>query len=551
MKKISSVLIVAALMLLGAQAQAKPLKGKVLFLDFSKPVAERSKTSVSIGLSGVSGGRSFSLLTLEGVLETAANDNDIAMIFMRPDKLSAGSATTEEIRTSVLRFRERSGKRVVAYMNSINARSLYLATAADMIVLNPTASGHFAGMGSTQYFIKDLLDTLGVNMQLIRHGKYKSAGEMYIRNDISPENREQYQALLGTIWDTYMSGIAEARGIDKSSLDAMANNLTLGDAPSWYEAGLVDTLMHRDQIQAYLCELMGKEKVSDITKITPEKYKLPKGNSRNHIAVIYADGSIGSDIVGDALARTIEQVKADKNVKAVVFRVNSPGGDVMDSDLIRRAILQLQEDKIVVASYGDYAASGGYWISASADKIFCSNSTITGSIGVFGMVPSYGGAIRRHLHVNPVTVGTHEHSDMFSGMRDLDAAELEWNQKSIETVYSKFLNLVAEGRDMTPEAVDEIAQGRVWAGATAFEIGLADEKGTLIDAIKYAAKEAGISDFRIDSYPEVKDMNLRSLLSGKGEDLPLITLPFSEFPFLMNATDPVYMALMESIITIY
>jgi protease-4 len=550
MKK-SSVLIIAALMLIGFTAQAKPLKGKVLFLNFSKPVAERSKSSMSVGLSGVSSSKSFSLLTLEGVLETAAGDNDIAMIYMRPDKLSAGPATTEEIRASIIRFREKSGKRVVAYMNSINPRSLYLATAADMIVLNPAASGHFTGMGSTQYFVKDLLDTLGVNMQLIRHGKYKSAGEMYIRNDISPENREQYEALLGTIWKTYVEGIAEARGLEASSLDAMAGSLALGDAPSWLEAGLVDTLMHRDQIKAYLCGLMGKDKVEDIAKITPEKYKLPKGNSRNHIAVIYADGSIGSDIIGDELARTIEKVKADKNVKAVVFRVNSPGGAVMDSDIIRRAILQLQEDKIVVASYGDYAASGGYWISASASRIFCSATTLTGSIGVFGMVPSYGEAIRRHLHVNPVVVGTHEHSDMFSGMRDLDAAELEWNQKSIETVYSNFVNLVADGRGMSPEAVDEIAQGRVWAGATAFEIGLADERGTLIDAIKYAAKEAGLSDFRIDCYPEVKEMNLRNLLSGKSDELPLVVTPFSEFPFLMNAQGPVVMALMESIITIY
>ena len=537
--------------MLCASAQAKPLKGKVLFLNFSQPVAERAKSSMSLGMSGVSNNRSSSLLTLEAVLETAAKDDDIAMIFMRPDKLTAGTATTEEIRTSVLRFREKSGKRVVAYMNSINARSLYLATSADMIVLNPAASGHFSGMGSTQYFIKDLLDTLGVHMQLIRHGKYKSAGEMYIRNDISPENREQYQALLGTIWDTYMDGIAQARGIEKSSLDAMASRLSLADAPSWYEAGLVDTLMHRDQIEAYLCALMGKDKVSDIGKITPDKYKLHKGNSRNHIAVIYADGSIGSDLVGDELARTIEKVKADKNVKAVVFRVNSPGGAVMDSDIIRRAILQLQEDKLVVASYGDYAASGGYWISASASRIFCSNTTLTGSIGVFGMVPSYGDAIRRHLHVNPVVVGTHEHSDMFSGMRDLDPAELEWNQQQIETVYTNFVNLVAKGRGMTPDAVDDIAQGRVWAGATAFKIGLADERGTLLDAIKYAAKEAGLSDFRIDCYPEVKEVTLRSLLSGKSDNLPLVTLPFSEFPFLLQAEGPVYMALMESIITIY
>ncbi|MBO4434552.1 MAG: signal peptide peptidase SppA [Bacteroidales bacterium] len=546
-----SVLVVAAALMLCASAQAKPLKGKVLFLNFSQPVAERAKSSMSLGMSGVSNNRSSSLLTLEAVLETAAKDDDIAMIFMRPDKLTAGTATTEEIRTSVLRFREKSGKRVVAYMNSINARSLYLATSADMIVLNPAASGHFSGMGSTQYFIKDLLDTLGVHMQLIRHGKYKSAGEMYIRNDISPENREQYQALLGTIWDTYMDGIAQARGIEKSSLDAMASRLSLADAPSWYEAGLVDTLMHRDQIEAYLCALMGKDKVSDIGKITPDKYKLHKGNSRNHIAVIYADGSIGSDLVGDELARTIEKVKADKNVKAVVFRVNSPGGAVMDSDIIRRAILQLQEDKLVVASYGDYAASGGYWISASASRIFCSNTTLTGSIGVFGMVPSYGDAIRRHLHVNPVVVGTHEHSDMFSGMRDLDPAELEWNQQQIETVYTNFVNLVAKGRGMTPDAVDDIAQGRVWAGATAFKIGLADERGTLLDAIKYAAKEAGLSDFRIDCYPEVKEVTLRSLLSGKSDNLPLVTLPFSEFPFLLQAEGPVYMALMESIITIY
>ncbi len=270
MKK-SSVLIIAALMLIGFSAQAKPMKGKVLFLNFSKPVAERSKSSMSVGLSGVSSSKSFSLLTLEGVLETAAGDNDIAMIYMRPDKLSAGPATTEEIRASIIRFREKSGKRVVAYMNSINPRSLYLATAADMIVLNPAASGHFTGMGSTQYFVKDLLDTLGVNMQLIRHGKYKSAGEMYIRNDISPENREQYEALLGTIWKTYVEGIAEARGLEASSLDAMAGSLALGDAPSWLEAGLVDTLMHRDQIKAYLCGLMGKDKVEDIAKSTPEK----------------------------------------------------------------------------------------------------------------------------------------------------------------------------------------------------------------------------------------------------------------------------------------
>ena len=296
---------------------------------------------------------------------------------------------------------------------------------------------------------------------------------------------------------------------------------------------------------------MAENQVTDIPKITPDKYKLARGTSSNRIAVIYADGSIGSDIKGDALARVIEKVAADKDVKAVVFRVNSPGGAVMDSDIIRRAILQLQKSKPVIASYGDYAASGGYWISSSASRIFCSNNTLTGSIGVFGMVPSYGDAIRRHLHVNPVTVGTHGHSDMFSGMRDLNPEELAWQQKQIETVYANFVELVAEGRGMTPEAVDEIAQGRVWAGASAFKIGLADENGTILDAIKYAAKQAGVKDFRIACYPEIKDMNLRTILSGQSEGSPLIVLPFSELNFFENVHGPLVMALMESIITIY
>ena len=550
MKKIS--VLFAALFVLAGAAQAAPLKGKVLYLDFSTPIGERTKSSMSLSLSGgVSSSKSFSLLQMEGVLQSAAGDDNIAMIYMRPDKMSGGSATTEELRTSIIRFREKSGKRVVAYMSSINARSLYLATAADMVILNPVAGGSFTGMGSTQYFLKDLLDTLGVKMQLIRHGKYKSAGEMYIRNDISPENREQYMALLGTIWGTYINGIAEARGISAERLDSFANDLTLADADSWYREGLVDTLMHRDEVAEYLCSLMGKEKLSQISTVTAEKYKLSKGSSRNRIAVIYADGTIGTDLRGDAFARTIEEVAANDAVKAVVFRVNSPGGAVLDSDIIRRAILKLQEKKPVIASYGDYAASGGYWISASASRIFCSNTTLTGSIGVFGTVPSYGGALRRHLHVNPVTVGTHAHSDMFSGMRDLDEAELDWNQKQIETVYEKFLDIVAKGRGMEAQAVDEIAQGRVWAGATAFELGLADELGTLIDAIKYAAKEAGVKDFRIESYPEVKETTLKSLLSGKTEDVPLITLPFSELSFLNEADGLQVLALMESIITIY
>ena len=552
MKKIIITLALALMMC--QMMQAAPLKGKVLYLDFSQPVSERSKSSFNVGLSGVGSSKSTSLLTYEAVLASAAKDDGIAMIYMRPDHLSAGTATREELRTSIMRFRENSGKRVVAYLESISAGSLYIASAADMVILNPAGSGSFTGMGSTQYFLKDFLDALGVKMQLIRHGKYKSAGEMYIRNDISPENREQYEALLGSIWNSYMTEIAASRGTTVEHLNSLAENLVLGDAPTWYQEGLVDTLMHRDQVEAYLCSLFGKEKSSDISRVTVGKYKLNKSHARDKVAIIYADGEIGSgsEIVGQQLARTIEEVMRDDKVKAVVFRVNSPGGAVFDSDLIRRAILQLQAVKPVIASYGNYAASGGYWISSSAKRIFCSNATLTGSIGVFGMVPSYGGAIRKILRVNPVTVGTHSHSDMGTGMRDLDEAELEWNQKQIETVYTNFINLVAENRGMTPEAVDEIAQGRVWAGVTAFEIGLADERGTLLDAVKYAAKDAGLTNFRVETYPEVKEMDLKSFLKGgNGEDLPLVFTEYQGLIGLLQSVDePSVMALMECVIDI-
>ena len=545
------ILAFAAAMMLCASLQAAPLKGKVLFLDFSKSIAERGKSSFELSLNGISTGKSSSLLNFEAVLEAAASDDDIAMIFMRPDRLSTGMASREEIRTSIDRFREKSGKMVVAYMEGISLGSLYVASTADLIILNPTADGSFTGIGGTQYFLKDLLDLLGVKMQLIRHGKYKSAGEMYIRNDISPENRQQYEALYQAIWKTYAGAIASSRGTTVEHLDELAENLVLADAPSWKAEGLVDTLMHRDQVEAYLCSLMGKSKVDDIKRVTVDEYKLPKSHQRNEIAVIYADGSIGSgsEIIGDKLASTIEEVRADKNVKAVVFRVNSPGGAVMDSDIIRRAILRLQEEKPVIASYGDYAASGGYWISSSAKRIFYSDATLTGSIGVFGMVPSYGGAIKKHLRVNPVTIGTHSHSDMFSGMRDLDEAELEWNQRQIESVYTKFLNLVAEGRGMTPEAVDEIAQGRVWAGADALGIGLVDEKGTLLDAIKYAAKDAGLSNFKVVCYPEIKDLTFKSILKGDTEKLPLVSDNILGSLVLLESVEgPTVMALMESLI---
>lgn len=527
------------------------LKGKVLHLDFSSPVAEREGGNLTLGLGGLNTTRNTSLLNLEAVLASAANDPAIAMIFMKPDNLSAGRATTEEIRTMILRFKE-SGKPVVAYAKNMSVEACYLASAADYVIMNPSGTGQFLGVGTSQYFIKDLLDTLGLDIQLIRHGQYKSAGEMYIRNDFSPANREQYERLLNTIWQSRLQAIAEGRGLRPCCLNRLAETLALDDAQSWKAAGLVDTLMYRDQVEEFMCSLFKADELSDIKAVTPATYNLRNSRNRNKIAVIYADGTIGdgSDIGGDAMARTIAEVRRDESVKAVVFRVNSPGGEVTASDLIRREILMLQQEKPVVASYGNYAASGGYWISSSASRIFCSNSTLTGSIGVFGTVPAIGNALRKNLHVNMVTIGTNSHSGMLSGIDPLTDEELEWYQRHIDSIYENFVSLVAENRGMEVAVVDSLAQGRVWSGVDAIQNGLADEIGTLMDAILYVAKEAGLDKFSVVSYPEVEEFSLRSLLGkDKDKNTPLVQMPYivRYLSWLAGNTYPATMALPEAI----
>ena len=378
------------------------------------------------------------------------------------------------------------------------------------------------GLSSTQFFVKDLLDTLGVDIQLIRHGKFKSAGEMYIRNDISPENRLQYEELLGSIWGSFLEEIASSRGISENDLRSWIDGLQLATAEDMLEKGLVDGLKHRDEMAKYLCHMFGVKEASDVRKISISEYAsdLEKGPSSKKIAVLYADGEIvrsGSGIAGEKFSKEIAKVRADSTVKAVVFRVNSPGGEVVAAEMIRREIELLMKDKPVVASYGGYAASGGYLISAACKKIFTDNSTLTGSIGVFGMVPSLGRAMRKTFHVNPVTIGTNEHSTMGSGMKPLSKEEQAWYQEKIEGIYDSFVSTVAEGRSMTKEAVDSLAQGRVWSGKDALENGLADERGTLMDAVRYAADLAGLKKYRIETYPVKKEMSesLMEMLSGK------------------------------------
>ncbi len=525
----------AVLLSLSVQAAEGFLKGKLLKIDMKDVIAERGGNSFSVSLGGFDFSSTVSLLDMERALDKAAEDSKIAAVYINTDHFAAGMAASEEIRHYLLNL-SKAGKPVIAYGASMDNSSYYIASAADRVFLHPQGGGSLTGMSSTQPFIKDLLDTLGVEVQLIRHGKFKSAGEMYIRNDISPENREQYETMLGSIWSTIAEDIAASRGIKAEDLNAWVDGLALSTAKSWVDKGLVDGLKYRDEMEDYLCHLFGTTETSEVKTLDIKEYidDLKKGPSKKKVAVIYANGEIvrdGGDIVGEALSRTIAKVRADSTVKAVVFRVNSPGGEVVAADMIRREIELLGKVKPVVASYGAYAASGGYLISAGCSKIFTDNTTLTGSIGVFGMIPSLGKAIRKNLHVNMVNIGTHEHSSMGSGMQPLTPEEEAWYQEEIEGIYDSFVTVVSEGRSMTKDAVDEIAQGRVWAGKDALRIGLCDEKSTLLEAIKYIADKTALKDYRIAVYPEKKSM-LKEFKDGdkSKKDDPLVNIKNSLTP---------------------
>jgi protease-4 len=450
-------------------------------------------------------------------INTAAEDPSVKFIYLKPDGTTAGIAQLEEFRTALENFKN-SGKAIVSYIESPGNASYYLASVSDKIYMTSYEGGMnmFSGLSSKMIFLKDILDRLGVNVQLIRHGKYKSAGEMYIRNSASPENLEQNTEMIESTWISWAEKIAASRNITVETLNQMLDNLELNFPSDFLEKGLVDELLTREGLQQKLCDLYCAERFEDIKAIQFPEYVKAKVSTTNKadkkVAVIYAEGNIvdGNEkqqVAGDRFAGIIEDVRKDSTVKAVVLRVNSPGGSVLASEKIKNEIDLLKKRGIpVIASYGDYAASGGYWISAGCDKIYSNATTLTGSIGVFSMVPDISGTIKDKLHVNITPVNSNKHADMMSMMRPLDKDELDYMQASVERIYDKFTALVAEGRNMTVEGVDEIAQGRVWTGAEALEIGLVDEIGTIEDAISYAAFSidgvSSLDDVEVAEYPK-------------------------------------------------
>ena len=528
-----------AVLAAGSSAPVLPKSG-VLRIDLSGIVLgeQTQEANPFDGLSPLSGSGSgadiIGIWDAVQAVHAAAEDPAVKFIYLCPDGNLSSVTALGELREALAQFRATSGKPVVTYTESPSTGGYYLASVSDKIYMTPDlgVSGQLTGVSSQMLFFGDLLKRLGVNVQLIRHGKYKSAGEMYTRGSSSPENREQYQRMTDSMWETIGSRIAAGRGIPLAQLDEAIESLKLNLPQDYVDCGLVDELLGSEALENKLAALAVEERYKDVKWIGFADYvavKAVPGKARRKIAVIYADGEIvdgggRSDVAGDRFASVIAKVRADSSVKAVVLRVNSPGGSVLASEKIKEQIDLLRADKPVVASYGSYAASGGYWISSSCEKIFAGAGTLTGSIGVFGMVPDLSKTVKDIAHIGVENITSHKHGDMYSLMRPFDADEYAHMQASIEAVYDRFTDLVAEGRGLPKETVDAVGQGRVWTGADALTIHLVDEIGTLEDAIRYAAVAGGDPDlgqWTVQGYPappSAMEQILDMLGKGSGEN---------------------------------
>ena len=514
-------LFISTLGAIAGLSETKPTvpSSAILSIDLSKIIISEQSQDIDV-LSVLKGnGMDISSIGIHDIIKainTAALDPSITLIYLKPDAVMGGMAQIEELRTALANFRM-SGKAVVSFVESPSNAGMYLASVSDKIYMTPYDGGMnmFTGASSQMIFLKDLLDRLGINVQLIRHGKYKSAGEMFINSAPSKDNMEQNKAIIESIWSNWSNTIAESRDMNSEELNSMLANLELNFPEDFLEKGLVDELVSREELIGKLSNLSGQLS-TNLNLISLNDYRKARTAAENNllkskIAVIYLDGEIidgdgYEQIAGNRFAKIIADVRNDSSVKAAVIRVNSPGGSVLAAEKILAEIELLQKKIPVVASFGDYAASGGYWISAGCNKIYSDATTLTGSIGVFSMVPDFSKTIENKLHVNIVNVNSNKHSDMYGMMRPLDNAEIKYMQNSVEKIYDRFTSIVADGRDLSIEQVEKIAQGRVWTGAQALEIGLIDEIGTIEDAIDWAIDSVSLyvnlEDIAIEAYPK-------------------------------------------------
>lgn len=490
----------------------------VLRIDFSDPVFDNPDYT-PLSLSGFSDLmnmqiRGYALIDVLKAIEAAETDDRIAGIYLNiTPNARMGLATMQEIRNALSVFR-RSGKFIVSHSDFYTQSSYYLSSVADRVSLNPQGDVTWRGMASGTLFYKGLLDKLEVQVEAVRHGSFKSAVEPFIMDRMSPENRQQIEMLLGSLWGTVVRDIADSRGIDSAALQSFATNLEIKDASYARQLGMVDTLMYGQQVDQMLGEWTEQEEPNYVSlRSYIDRILMEESNvSKNKIAVVYAEGQIVDGksreglVGGETLARQLAALKEDDEVKAVVLRVNSPGGSALASEVIWHEAEALRQEKPLIVSMGNMAASGGYYISVPADLILASPMTETGSIGVFGLMLNGEQGLKNKLGISVDVVKTNPSADMGMtvfgavGVRPLSQSELEYMQYGVEQVYKTFVGHVAEGRNLSVEAVDSIGGGHIWSGTDALNIGLIDGFGGLKEAISFAAERAGVSgDFRIVS----------------------------------------------------
>ncbi len=496
----------------GEEAQPPLKEPAILNVELTAPVVERTSNNPMSYMSFNNMGKPADLNMLLKAIRRAKTDDQIKGIVLRPGlTASISAAHAEEMRAALADFKA-GGKFIYAYADAYDQNMYWLSTVADTLGLQPEGAVDFRGLEMKVMFFKGLLDKVGVDMQILRHGKFKSAVEPYIQKEMSPANREQYERLAHSMWDRIAEDVAAGRHMSRAAVDKAAAEV-YGMFPEEALAhGLVDMVTPAGDFTAMLMDKMGVEKEKDLKLVSVADYNAipePLVKTTDRIAVIYANGEIGmgkgseTEIGTENIVKALQEAADDDNVKAIVLRVNSPGGSVLTSDIIYQEVLKAKAKKPLVASYGAYAASGGYYISCAADRIFAQPTTLTGSIGVFGMIPNFAKTSRR-LGISWDEVKTHPYAGSPAFTREMTPAERALQQRNIEDVYAGFIAKVGAGRGMSPAAVDSIGQGRVWTGTDGLRVGLVDELGGLEDAIAYAAEKAGVELYKVTDYPKQK-----------------------------------------------
>ena len=496
-----------------ASSSDKDIKIKensVLTIDFKSKIVEHENESEA-SMFDLKDDAELKYQDILNAIETAKNDDKIKGISIELDDIDAGITQIDDIRKSLEDFKK-SNKFVYAYGNNVSQASYYLGSMADQYFLNPVGGIELKGLSSEVVFLKEFAEKYGININVIRHGNFKAAVEPFLRNEMSPENKEQMTARLHDPWGAIASKISQSRKLDSTEFKTVVDSLyaTIPDLSLKYK--LADKLVQKSEYEEIIKNKLNIGKDEKLNKVSIRNYAFSQVDTKtndNKIAVLYASGTIYngnkySDIHSERYIQYIKNLAQDDNIKAVVLRVNSPGGSANASDEILYELQQLKQKKPLIISFGDYAASGGYYISMAGDRIFAQNNTITGSIGVFGVIPDAKNLANRN-GIYSDAVSTNANSNMISPFSGLSSGTLAIAQRSVVNTYNRFVHFVSKNRKKTAEEVDAVGSGRVWSGKRAKEIGLVDEIGSLNDAVKYAANKANIAEYEAVSYPEKVD----------------------------------------------